>query len=165
MHIKEDNNSFINTVLGTIRISGNSNGISEVSFLEERFDEKILVIDSHIECAKQLNEYFEGKRKTFDFPFAQTGTDFQQRVWKNLLDIPFGETTSYLELSKKIGDVKAIRAVGSANGKNNIAIVIPCHRVIGSNNKLVGYAGGLWRKEWLLKHEMSFSPVKEGMLF
>jgi len=165
MQLQEENNSFINTVLGTIRISGDLESIHEVSFLEERFDEKILAIDSHIKCVKQLSEYFEGKRQVFDFPFAQKGTDFQQRVWKNLLDIPFGKTTSYLELSKRVGDVKAIRAVGSANGKNNIAIVVPCHRVIGSNNKLVGYAGGLWRKEWLLKHEMSFSPVKEGRLF
>lgn len=165
MQLPEENSSFINTVLGSLRISGTKESIHEISFLEEHFDEKVLEIESHIKCVNQLKEYFEGKRKFFDFNFAQNGTEFQQRVWSNLIDIPFGETTSYLELSKKVGDVKAIRAVGSANGKNNIAIVVPCHRVIGSNNKLVGYAGGLWRKEWLLKHEMNFSPVKEGMLF
>lgn len=165
MQIQEENNSFVNTALGTIRVSGNKDNIHEISFLEEKFDETILDLDIHIQCINQLKEYFEGKRKVFDFPFAQTGTDFQQRVWNQLLGISFGETQSYLELSKKLGDVKAIRAVGSANGKNNIAIVVPCHRVIGSNNKLVGYAGGLWRKEWLLKHEMSFSEPKAGMLF
>lgn len=165
MQASEENNSFINTVLGTIRISGDRENIHEISFLEEKWGERILAIDTHLECVKQLKEYFEGKRKLFEFPIVQPGTVFQQRVWKQLLEIPFGETLSYLDLSKKLGDVKAIRAVGAANGKNNIAIVVPCHRVIGSNNKLVGYAGGLWRKEWLLKHEMSFSPVKEGMLF
>ena len=165
MNSSTENNSFINTILGTIRISGDADFITAVSFCEEKMDESMLSISSHIQCAEQLREYFAGTRQTFDFPFKQPGTDFQQKVWRHLLDIPFGQTTSYLLLSKKIGDVKAIRAVGTANGRNNMAIVVPCHRVIGSNNKLVGYAGGLWRKEWLLKHEMSFSPVKEGMLF
>ena len=100
----------------------------------------------------------------FSVPVAQTGSDFQQGVWAELLKIPFGETISYLELSKRIGDVKAIRAVGTTNGKNQIAIIVPCHRVIGSNGTLTGYAGGLWRKQWLLEHEMK---IKHGvrMLF
>lgn len=102
---------------------------------------------------EQLDEYFQGKRKDFDLPVAQQGTPFQNNVWNHLVKIPFGKTISYLQLSKWIGDVKAIRAIASANGKNNVAIVVPCHRVIGSNASLVGYAGGLWRKKWLLEHE------------
>ncbi|MBD0368698.1 MAG: methylated-DNA--[protein]-cysteine S-methyltransferase, partial [Flavisolibacter sp.] len=105
---------------------------------------------------QQLQEYFEGKRKIFDLPLQQQGTEFQQRVWNQLLQVPFGKTISYLELARKIGDVKAIRAVGTANGKNNLAIVVPCHRVIGTNTRLTGYAGGLWRKQWLLEHEAKY---------
>jgi methylated-DNA-[protein]-cysteine S-methyltransferase len=105
------------------------------------------------ECLAQLDEYFSGKRKNFELPLAQRGSDFQQSVWNHLLTIPFGKTISYLQMSKQMGDVKAIRAIAAANGKNNIAIVVPCHRVIGSDAKLVGYAGGLWRKKWLLEHE------------
>lgn len=105
------------------------------------------------QCITQLQEYFEGNRKIFDFPFSQDGTDFQLKVWNALLDIPFGKTISYLELSKRIGDTKAIRAVGTTNGKNQLSIVVPCHRVIGSNGTLVGYGGDLWRKKWLLDHE------------
>jgi len=104
-------------------------------------------------CVGQLDEYFSGKRKDFDLPLGQTGSDFQLNVWNNLLKIPYGKTISYLQLSKQIGDVKAIRAIAAANGKNNIAIVVPCHRVIGSDAKLVGYAGGLPKKKWLLEHE------------
>lgn len=104
-------------------------------------------------CVRQLNEYFLGQRKDFSLPLQQTGTDFQQKVWRLLLQIPFGKTRSYNDLSKQYGDLKAIRAVASANGKNNLAIIVPCHRVIGSNQSLTGYAGGLWRKKWLLEHE------------
>ena len=104
-------------------------------------------------CIIQLDEYFSGKRKNFDLPLGQTGSAFQMNVWDHLLKIPYGKTISYLQLSKQIGDVKAIRAIAAANGKNNLAIVVPCHRVIGSDAKLVGYAGGLWRKKWLLEHE------------
>lgn len=103
--------------------------------------------------AQQLDEYFDGTRKMFDFPFDQQGTPFQLKVWELLFQIPYGKTISYMDLAKQYGDVKAIRAVAAANGKNNLAIVVPCHRVIGSNATLTGYAGGLWRKKWLLQHE------------
>lgn len=106
---------------------------------------------------QQFDEYFAGKRKQFDFSIQQEGTDFQQRVWSELQKIPFGETISYLELSQRIGNTKAIRACGTANGQNKLAIVVPCHRVIGSNGKLVGYAGGLWRKKSLLLYEAAFT--------
>ena len=108
-------------------------------------------------CIAQLDEYFEGTRREFDFSFEQDGTAFQQKIWNALLDIPFGKTISYLELSKRTGNVKAIRAVGTTNGKNQLCIVVPCHRVIGSNGSLVGYGGDLWRKKWLLDHEAKYA--------
>ena len=101
----------------------------------------------------QLKEYFEGKRKTFDVPVLMVGTDFQRSVWDGLMKIPYGTTASYLELSKNIGNEKAVRAVASANGANAISILIPCHRIIGSNGDLVGYAGGLPAKKKLLELE------------
>lgn len=115
------------------------------------------------ECEKQLKAYFAGQRRSFDFPMEQPGTDFQQRVWNALLRIPFGKTIRYLNLSIQLGDAKAIRAVGTANGKNNLAIVVPCHRVIGSNGKLVGYAGGLARMQWLLEHEARWAHGVQTM--
>jgi len=104
-------------------------------------------------CIKQLDEYFAGKRTEFTIHTSQVGTEFQQTVWAELCKIPYGRTSSYMELSKRIGNVKAIRAVGTANGNNSICIIVPCHRVIGSNGALVGYGGDLWRKKWLLEHE------------
>jgi methylated-DNA-[protein]-cysteine S-methyltransferase len=104
-------------------------------------------------CIQQLNEYFDGTRRQFNFPFQQNGTDFQLKIWSALTQIPYGQTISYIELSKRTGDAKAIRAVGTTNGKNQLSIIVPCHRVIGSNGTLTGYGGGLWRKQWLLEHE------------
>jgi methylated-DNA-[protein]-cysteine S-methyltransferase len=102
-----------------------------------------------------MDEYFNGNRKTFDLPLDLQGTDFQKKVWLELQKIPFGKTISYKELSLRLGDIKAIRAVAAANGANPVSIIVPCHRVIGSNGSLTGYAGGLWRKQWLLDHESS----------
>jgi len=104
-------------------------------------------------CKIQLEEYFQGSREQFDLPLSPKGTPFQKKVWSELQRIPFGQTISYLELARRLGDPKVIRASGSANGKNPIAIIIPCHRVIGSNGSLVGYAGGLENKKWLLDFE------------
>ena len=113
-------------------------------------------------AVKQLQEYFNSQRTDFTFKLNPKGTDFQQKVWNALLDIPFGKTRTYLEQSKFLGDPKAIRAVASANGKNPLWIVVPCHRVIGSDGSLTGYAGGLWRKKWLLEHE---NPSPQHSLF
>lgn len=143
---------FINTPLGTAKIKGNENGVSVISILQEGEISKTIPLELK-EAVNQLQEYFQGKRQTFTFQINPKGTDFQKKVWQELLQIPYGKTTSYLELSKKLGDVKAIRAVASANGKNPLWIVVPCHRVIGSDGSLTGYAGGLWRKQWLLEHE------------
>lgn len=106
-----------------------------------------------INCLEELIQYFNGELRNFTLPLNQPGTTFQQDVWNLLTQIPFGKTISYLELARKTGDSKATRAVANANGKNHIAIIVPCHRVIGSNKELTGYAGGLWRKKWLLDHE------------
>ncbi len=152
---------FINTPLGTAKIKGDEKGISLISINEEGEISKKIPLELK-EAVNQLREYFEGKRKEFNFELNPKGTDFQQKVWKALLKIPYGKTTSYLELSKTLGDVKAIRAVASANGKNPLWIVIPCHRVIGSDGSLTGYAGGLWRKKWLIDHE---NPIKQQSLF
>ena len=152
---------FINSPLGITKIVGDENGISIISILSE--GEITATIPKQLkECVAQLQEYFDGKRNSFRFKLNPKGTEFQQKVWKGLLEIPFGKTMSYLELSKKLGDVKAIRAVASANGKNPLWIVIPCHRVIGTDGSLTGYAGGLWRKKWLLEHE---NPSNQQSLF
>ncbi len=117
------------------------------------------------EGVRQLAEYFEGKRKIFDLPLAPKGTDFQQQVWKEMLAVPFGQTTTYLAIALKIGDRKLSRAVGAASGSNPIAIIIPCHRVIGTSGSLTGYAGGLETKRDLLMHENPMVFGKQGELF
>jgi methylated-DNA-[protein]-cysteine S-methyltransferase len=153
--------AYIKTPLGIATIIGDENGISVISVSDE--GETSSTIPTILKDAvSQLNGYFEGKRNDFDFKLNPKGTDFQQKVWKGLLEIPFGKTMSYMDLSKKLGDVKAIRAVASANGKNPLWIVVPCHRVIGTDGSLTGYAGGLWRKKWLLEHE---NPTTQQSLF
>lgn len=155
-------NAIIKTVLGFTEIVGDEHGISKIHVhdAEQTVSKKIPVV-LH-EAVNQIQDYFEGKRTTFDLKLNPIGTAFQQKVWNELNKIPFGKTLSYHELSLKLGDVKAIRAVANANGKNPLWIVIPCHRVIGSDGSLTGYAGGLWRKKWLLEHE---NPVKQQSLF
>lgn len=153
--------AYIESPLGVAKIVGDENGISIISILQE--GEISSKIPSELkEAVTQLQDYFEGNIKEFTFKLNPQGTEFQQKVWKGLLEIPFGKTMSYLELSKKLGDVKAIRAVASANGKNPLWVVIPCHRVIGTHGSLTGYAGGLWRKKWLLEHE---NPTNQQSLF
>jgi methylated-DNA-[protein]-cysteine S-methyltransferase len=152
---------FIKTPLGVAKIVGDNNGIAEISVSDEG-NVSVTIPSVLQEAFNQLNDYFDRKRSSFDFKINPQGTDFQQKVWQELLNIPFGKTMSYLDLSKKLGDVKAIRAVASANGKNPLWIVIPCHRVIGTDGSLTGYAGGLWRKKWLLEHE---SPNHQQSLF
>jgi methylated-DNA-[protein]-cysteine S-methyltransferase len=143
----------LQTPVGTLAIEGSAFGLQKATFCEENISSEPIIPSSLQNVVRQFEEYFLGKRKDFDIKLDLQGTDFQKLVWSNLLQIPYGETTSYLALSKKIGNVKAIRAVGLANGKNPVGIVVPCHRVIGSKGDLVGYAGGLWRKRWLLSLE------------
>ena len=153
--------AYIKTPLGIATIIGDENGIAVISVADE--GEISNIIPTILQDAiSQLNDYFERKRNDFDFKLNPKGTDFQQKVWKSLLDIPYGKTRTYLQQSKILGDVKAIRAVASANGKNPLWIVVPCHRVIGTDGSLTGYAGGLWRKKWLLEHE---NPTTQQSLF
>ena len=159
--------TYYKTPIGTAKIVGDKNGIQSVSVLDEDFSTALEVTNSDIpeclqDCVTQLEDYFEGKRDDFDLKLNPQGTTFQKKVWDELLNIPYNKTRTYLEQSKALGDVKAIRAVASANGKNPIWIIIPCHRVIGSDGSLTGYAGGIWRKKWLLTHE---NPVKQQSLF
>jgi methylated-DNA-[protein]-cysteine S-methyltransferase len=148
--------SFFNSPLGCIKVECSSEHLLSVSFIN--VDENSPINHHPIlqETTLQLKAFFEGKLRTFTIPMNQNGTEFQKKVWDLLYYIPYGKTISYNELAKQYGDIKAIRAVAAANGRNNIAIIIPCHRVIGSDRSLTGYAGGLWRKKWLLDHEAKF---------
>ena len=161
-YIYEMKKVIIKTPLGYTEVTGDENGISKIHVLNEELEISTSIPKELKEAVLQLQEYFNGKRTEFSLQINPSGTDFQLKVWQELLNIPYGKTYSYLELSKKLGDVKAIRAVASANGKNPLWIVIPCHRVIGSDGSLTGYAGGLWCKKWLLEHE---NPVKQETLF
>lgn len=138
--------------IGTLEITGDEDGICSVLFLDGNPSVKNSspILD---ECVKQLGEYFANQRTVFDLPLKPNGTDFQKSVWEELQNIPFGRTISYMDMAKRLGDPKVIRAAGTANGKNPIAIIIPCHRVVGTDGSLTGYAGGLKRKQWLLEHE------------
>ncbi|ABZ83539.1 6-o-methylguanine DNA methyltransferase [Heliomicrobium modesticaldum Ice1] len=163
----EEHCTYYASPIGLIEIRGSEQGIWTISFAEEA--------DGHGQrqgtgrlppclqaCARQLDEYFQGARQTFSLALAPRGTAFQRRVWDALAAIPFGESRSYRQIAEAVGNPKAVRAVGGANHNNPISIVIPCHRVIGSDGSLTGYAGGLWRKEWLLNHEKRLD--KEALL-
>ncbi len=153
----------IETPLGIASISGDELGVSSISITKENVVSLDIEVPASLKKAvTQLQEYFDGQRTTFDFILNPKGTEFQKRVWNELLKIPFGKTVSYLDIAKRLGDPKCIRAAATANGKNPLWIVIPCHRVIGTDGSLTGYAGGLWRKKWLLDHE---NPVKQQSLF
>ena len=154
--------AIIKTPLGYTEIQGDENGISKIHVMDEEVAISIEIPKELKTAVLELHDYFSGMRTTFTFPINPSGTEFQKKVWQELLKISFGKTCSYLDLAKKLGDVKAIRAVASANGKNPLWIVVPCHRVIGTDGSLTGYAGGLWRKKWLLQHE---NPVKQKSLF
>ena len=153
---------YIETPLGPAEIIGDEKGITSVSILDSNKELTEIIPEPLLECVTQLKAYFNEKLKSFDLKLSPTGTDFQKRVWTELNEIPFGKTISYLELSKQLGDAKAIRAVATANGKNPLWIITPCHRVIGSDGSLTGYAGGLHRKKWLIEHE---SEYKQQSLF
>lgn len=155
-------NVIIATPIGLLQLEGSRDGLSSVLFIETDVTPSSIVPDVLEDAATQLQEYFSGECTTFSLKLDPLGTDFQRRVWRALETIPFGKTTSYLAIAKQLGDAKVIRAAASANGKNPISIIIPCHRVIGSDGSLTGYAGGLHRKKWLLAHE---SPVIQGSLF
>lgn len=143
--------NYYESPIGLVEVGGDT-AIRSLYFVDARRDgvESCPLVE---EAIRQLAEYFAHGRRDFDLPLAMDGTSFQRRVWQQLLTVPYGKTVSYLGIANELGNPKAIRAVGAANGQNPISIVVPCHRIIGSNGKLIGYGGGLWRKEWLLRHE------------
>ncbi len=148
--------SVLDSPLGKLTILADDQAVYEITFGKK--DIEGLTENEFTQAAKiQLQNYFEGKLQDFTFAMAQKGTDFQQNVWQALTTIGYGDTLSYLKFSEQLNNPLAIRAIAAANGKNNLAIVVPCHRVIGSDGKLVGYAGELWRKQWLLEHEKEVS--------
>jgi len=152
--------AYYRSEIGMVEVIGTGKGILSVNFKEERPSRipQTGTLPAVIkECLRQLDEYFRGRRTSFSLELSLKGTEFQQKVWRRLLKIPYGATLSYKDVAKAIGHPRSTRAVGGANHNNAIGIIVPCHRVIGHNGKLVGYGGGLWRKEWLLQHERRFS--------
>ena len=154
--------AFIKTPLGIAKIEGDENGLTSITVFDSEEQVSDIIPELLEDAVYQLQEYFEGSRTEFSLALNPEGTDFQIKVWQALQQIPYGKTVSYLDLSKSLGDLKVIRAVAAANGRNPLWIVVPCHRVIGSDGSLTGYAGGLHRKKWLLEHE---SPIKQQSLF
>lgn len=157
---------YLDTPLGVAILKGDEKGVSSIEVSDlKNYDHTIPTKEFPsclLEAKKQLQQYFDGSRRTFEFAINPKGTAFQEKVWKELKTIPYSKTISYLDLAKRLGDPKVIRAAAAANGKNPLWIVVPCHRVIGSKGELTGYAGGVWRKKWLLDFE---NPVKQQTLF
>ena len=149
------NSIYYQSPIGLLKISGTESHITNLSFEEnqEYLPESAKNTGILQQCVEELAAYFNGKSRAFNIPVNQPGTPFQNKVWEELLNIDYGKTISYLTLAKRLGDPNCIRAAAASNGKNKLCIIVPCHRVIGSNQSLVGYAGGLWRKKWLLDHE------------
>jgi len=153
--------AYYKSPIGNLRIISNERDIIRIDFTDDFY--KMQMIPAQIQnCIKQLDEYFKGERKTFNITINPQGTEFQSTVWYQLTKIPYGKTISYLELAKRLGDEKVIRAAASSNGQNPIPIIIPCHRVIGNDGSLTGYAGGLLKKQWLLEHE---GAIQQRSLF
>ena len=154
--------AYLQTAIGILELKGDESGLASVLFVDVS---KAIAAEIPLELKEsilQLTEYFDGKRKNFSLKLNPEGTEFQKKVWKQLSKIPFGKKVSYQQIANELGDPKVIRAAASANGKNPLSIIVPCHRVIGSDGSLTGYAGGLHRKKWLLEFE---SPVTQGSLF
>ncbi len=151
---------YIETPLGHAKIVGDDNGVSSVSILDTQEELSTIIPETLLDCVTQLKEYFREERKDFDLKLNPEGTLFQKKVWDALHTIPSGKTISYLNFAKQLEDTKAIRAIANAIGKNPIWIIIPCHRVIGTDGSLTGYAGGLYRKQWLLNHENDYKQQR-----
>ena len=146
--------TLIHTSLGPAVLQGNRTGLQSLQFLDDSPPPPAGNVSSHLEkAANQISDYFRGTLKVFDLELDLQGTSFQQAVWKELLEIPWGQQITYLQLATKLGIPASVRAVAAAIGKNPLLVIIPCHRVVGSNGSLTGYAGGLQRKQWLLEHE------------
>ncbi len=153
--------AYYKSPIGYLRIISNDRDIIKIEFTEDFYKMKMMPVQIQ-NCIQQLDEYFNGERQIFKIGINPAGTEFQAKIWNLLLKIPYGETISYLKLAREFGDEKAIRAIASANGKNPIPIIIPCHRVIGNDGSLTGYAGGMLKKQWLLEHE---GAIQQKSLF
>lgn len=151
--------AYYSSPVGELEIHSEGDAITAVWFLKDNKQPEKPTPVIH-QCTEELEEYFYKGRKFFDVKIKLNGSAFQQKVWNQLLEIPFGKTTHYSDISVRVGDIKSIRAVGLANGQNPIAIIVPCHRVIGKDGSLVGYGGGLERKEWLLRHEGALNQLE-----
>jgi methylated-DNA-[protein]-cysteine S-methyltransferase len=157
--------AYLKTPIGVLQLTATEAGISEIKFVSDGIDEEWLNKETPatlVDCVSQLNEYFKFERKEFSLKLDFQGTAFQNKTWKKMQEIPYGKTISYLELAELVRNKENVRAIGSANSKNKLLIVIPCHRIIGANGKLVGYSAGLWRKEWLINFEQN---IIQGRLF
>ena len=153
----------LETPIGYLIIRGDEKAVHEISFNDDNQNEEGLSNPILAQCKSQLEAYFKKDRSTFNFPILPKGTNFQEEVWQKLLEIPYGKTISYKQLANNLGNIKKIRAAASANGKNPLAIVIPCHRVIGADGSMTGYASGVWRKRWLLEHENAISKKPDQL--
>ena len=152
------------TPIGYVRITEEDDFIISIHMLDEEFEALPPETPLLKMAVQQLDEYFAGERKIFDFPLKQRGTEFQLKVWEQLSKIPYGTTISYLQESKFMNNPLGIRAIASANGKNNLVIVVPCHRVIGTDGSLTGFGCGIWRKKWLLEHESRVMGIGQTKL-
>lgn len=152
---------YYDSPIGILEISGTEEVITGVHFVDEKVDPEPAIPLPLKDCCRQLYEYFVGDRKEFALKLQLEGTSFQKRVWNQVMKIPYGKTKSYKDIAKAIRNEKAVRAVGSANGKNSFVIIVPCHRVIANDGTLGGYGGGLWRKEWLLEHEKKYMGLRQ----
>ncbi|MEH0156370.1 methylated-DNA--[protein]-cysteine S-methyltransferase [Limibacter armeniacum] len=154
---------YMESPLGPLRIIASYKGIVSVEFVEKVHVSSLHPNEILLEAKKQLEEYFNKKRRRFDLPLDPEGTEFQRKVWKLLGEVPYGRVVTYTDIALRYGDRNAVRAIGAANGRNRIGIIIPCHRVIASDGSLSGYAAGVWRKEWLLTHERAINPPGKQM--
>ncbi|MFD2871398.1 methylated-DNA--[protein]-cysteine S-methyltransferase [Mucilaginibacter ximonensis] len=155
---------YYKTPVGIAKIVEQDGFISRVHIMDEQYEPNEAETPLLQQAASQFDEYFAGTRRSFELPIRQPGSDFQQQVWDELLKIEYGKTISYNEQSRRMNNPLAIRAIAAANGKNNLWVIVPCHRVIGANGSLTGYAGGLWRKKWLLEHEAKVAGVGQAKL-
>lgn len=155
--------SYMDTPVGLVKVVADDGSVLSVTYLAGKRSPDEDPNEVTRECMVQLHEYFMGSRKVFSVPIRAKGSEFQVRVWEELMKVPFGTLTTYIELARKLGDTKFTRAVGSANSRNRINILVHCHRVVGRDGHLTGYSGGLWRKQWLLKHESLVAGISHQL--
>jgi methylated-DNA-[protein]-cysteine S-methyltransferase len=153
---------YVPSPIGCLRVSGSEKGICEIQFCDKPGPESKEIPACLHQAGRQIEEYFQGRRLDFDLPLDLRGTAFQRKIWAALLEVPCGRTASYGAIARAVGRPKSSRAVGGANHSNPLAVIVPCHRIIGGDGRLTGYGGGLWRKQWLLEHEKKITSPPPG---